>query len=775
MQWDGTTNPGVMPPLLNHLDKLGICQTWRLADVNLEPLATADKHLRQWCRHPVWQSSLPMRNREPEPVLGVDVHLDHPSGPVPRESSAAVRPVSAAAAFRAVTTAAALLCTALLACLVASPAGAAPELNWRTAEIDGTALTGVSCASASLCVAVDGLGDALVSTNPAADSASTWHAAGTGAGALTGVSCPSSSLCVAVNGEGRVAISTNPVGGGPTWHATKISGAALTGVSCASNSLCVAVDASGNAFVSSNPGEGAGGGASWRENPIGHALTAVSCVAGPLCVAVDKAGDVLESSEPAGSWITRKVDNAPLVAVSCASAPAGVCVAEDETGAALASGNPSAGLPGLSMATWSATPLASTGGAPTAASCAATGLCVLGTSNGGAYIGDSPTTAAPSWRFEPIDSLASLAGVSCVSEGLCAAVDKAGRVLVAHVPAPAIVTGTPSAVGETTATVTGTVDTNDAAIAGCRFEYGTSEAYGQSTPCSSSLAAGSANQPVSAALSGLAANATYDYRLTAVSASGEARTTNATFKTSSPPLVQPHPSIGGIPAPGQRLTCKSGVSGSGASSATLSYAWLRDTRAISGASGSTYVVASADVTHHLQCRVTATNAGGSASATSAFVTVPAGGIGAISETQVGTPRVAGRTVSVPLTCSGQAAGSCTIAVRLTVLETLRGNRVIAVAARRTARLASAAAARRSSRKTKTVTVGAVTVHVPAGQRRTVTVALNTTGRRLLASLHKLTAKLSVSGTVVGAISAQLRSATVTLGAGTGKASSHHRR
>jgi hypothetical protein len=447
-------------------------------------------------------------------------------------------------------------------------------------------------------------------------------------------------------------------------------------------------------------------------------------------------------------------------------------VAVDETGAALASGNPGAGLPNASTATWSATPLGLAGGAtPTAASCAAAGLCVLSTNNGGAYIGDNPTAAAPSWRFESIDSPVSLSGVSCVSEGLCAAVDRAGRVLVTRVTAPVVVTGTPS-VGETTATVTGTVDTNDATLSSCRFEYGTSEAYGQSASCGAGgtqiLAAGSANQPVSAALSGLAANVTYDYRLTAVSASGEARTTNATFKTTAPPLVQPHPSIGGIPALGQRLTCKSGVSGSGASSATLSYAWLRDTKGISGASGSTYVVASADVTHHLQCRVTATNAGGSASATSAFVTVPAGGLGAISETQVGTPRVAGRTVSVPLTCSAQAAGSCTITVRLTVLETLRGSRVIAVAARSIARLAKVTAARRTSHKT--VTVGAVTVHVPAGQRRTVTVALNTTGRRLLTSLHKLTAKLSVSGTVVGAISAQLRSATVTLGGAAGKAS-----
>ncbi len=673
-------------------------------------------------------------------------------------------------ALRAVTTVAALLCAGLLACLATAPAGAAPSLSWSAANIDRTALTGVSCASDSLCVAVDGAGDALVSASPAAGSSSTWHAAGIpSAGALTGVSCPSSSLCVAVDGDGHAAISTNPVGGVSTWHTAKISSAGLTGVSCASNSLCVAVDASGSAFVSANPGEGAGAGATWTEIPLGHPLTAVSCVAGPLCVAVDKTGDVLVSSEPAGSWApSRQIDNSPLLAISCASAPANVCVATDEAGAALASGNPSAGLPNASAATWSATPVDVMGGAaPTAAACAAAGLCVLTADNGGAYIGDNPTAAASSWALAPIDSPTSLSGASCVSEGMCAAVDKAGNVLVTTVPPPVVVTGTPSAVGETTATMSGTVDTNDATLASCRFEYGTSEAYGQSVPCPSTLAAGSANQPVSAALSGLAPNVTYDYRLTAVSASGEARTANATFKTTAPPLVQPHPSISGIPAPGQRLTCKSGVSGSGASNATLSYAWLRDTKAISGASGSTYAVGGGDVSHHLQCRVTATNAGGSASATSSFVTVPAGGLGAISETQVGTPHVAGRTVSVSLTCSAQAAGSCTIALRLTVVETLRGSRVVAVAARDIARVGRAAARRTSH---KTVTVGAVTVHLPAGQRRTVTVALNATGRHLLTSLHKLTAKLSVSGTVVGAISAQLRSATVTLG-GAGKASS----
>jgi hypothetical protein len=665
---------------------------------------------------------------------------------------------------------AATLCAVLLACLAPAPAGAAPALSWSASKIDET-LTAVSCASDTLCVAVDGEEHVLISTNPAAGAGASWKLVPiAGAGVLTGISCASNSLCVAVDKSGHALISTNPTAGAAsTWSLVEVHGAgALTGVSCASSSLCVAVAGNGSAFVSTNPAAGAS--ATWNKVEIdaGHALSAVSCASSSLCVAVDNAGRALTSGNPAGgSWQARTIDSNPaaleLVSVSCAPTPAGVCVAVDNGGEALASGDPGAGLPGASTSTWSTTPVEL--GAPTGVSCAAAGLCVLVDGSGDAYIDDDPTAAEPSWTFAGIDSPTALSGVSCESEGLCAAVDETGHVLIAQVPPPVLATSAPSAVGETTATLSGTVDPEDATLTECSFEYGPSEAYGQSAPCATGGVgapdlAGGAAQAVSAPLSGLAANTTYHYRLVASSASGEARTLDAAFKTTAPPLVQPHPSIGGIPARGQRLTCKSGVSGTGASAATLSYAWLRDTKAIAGANGSTYVVASADVSHHLQCRVTATNAGGSASATSAFVNVPAGGLGSISETQVGSPHVAGRTVSVPLTCSAQAAGSCTIALRLTVVETLRGSHVVAVAAQRTSH--------------RTVTVGASTAHLPAGAQRTVTVALNATGRRLLARVHKLTVKLSVSGTVVGAISAQLRSATVTLG-GAGKASSRRRR
>ncbi len=688
-----------------------------------------------------------MRNSWPLRVLHQGVHNRHPS-------------VILAAAL------ALLLCAV---CVTAAPAVAAPSLSWSKAvEVDnGHALRAISCPSVGLCVTVDDAGRAVIGARLATATAGSWSTpfAIDGTTALNSVSCVSTALCVAVDDEGHALVSTNPTApGAGSWSTPfAIDGTtALNSVSCVSTALCVAVDDEGHALVSTNPT--APGAGSWS-TPFAidgtTALNSVSCVSTALCVAVDDEGHALVSTNPtapgAGSWHARLVDpSLELLAVSCFAASS--CVAVDGAGNALASSNVaaaiSAGAGAGSGATWSSTAF-DTLGTPAAVSCAATGLCVTGDGTGYALASDNSTAPPPSWPATGIDIQPprKLAGIACVSEGLCAAVDASGRVFTAEVPAPTATTGLASEIAHTTANLAGTVNPNDAALTACRFEYGTSTAYGSSVPCSS-VANGSAAQPVAATLAGLTANTTYHYRLLASSAIGTSEGGDQTLKTLPAALVEPHPSISGTPAPGQRLTCKSGVSA--ISGLTLAYAWLRDTRAISGASGSTYVVTNADVSHHLQCRVTATTAEGSKSVTSAFVTVPAGGLGSISETTVGTPRAARNAVSVPLRCSGQAAGSCTIRLRLTVQETLHGSRVVAVAAR-TRRV--------------TVTVGSSTVRLRPGQQATVKVALNATGRRLLARMHRMTVRLLVSGTVVGAISASLKSATVTLTA-RAKASSH---
>src|SRR5450755_4321217 len=86
------------------------------------------------------------------------------------------------------------------------------------ANIDANSLSGVSCPSTSLCVAVDGFGNAVISTDPTA-ATPTWSPRANidGTNPLSGVSCPSTSLCVAVDGFGNAVISTDPTAATPTW------------------------------------------------------------------------------------------------------------------------------------------------------------------------------------------------------------------------------------------------------------------------------------------------------------------------------------------------------------------------------------------------------------------------------------------------------------------------------------------------------------------------------------------------------------------------------
>lgn len=82
------------------------------------------------------------------------------------------------------------------------------------------------------------------------------------------------------------------------------------------------------------------------------------------------------------------------------------------------------------------------------------------------------------------------------------------------------------------------------------------------------------------------------------------------------------PTITGTVAVGQTLTSTTGT-WTGAATITYARQWLRDGAAISGATGTTYVVQAADQTHKLSVQITATNSLGSGTATSAqTITVP---------------------------------------------------------------------------------------------------------------------------------------------------------
>ncbi|HUN79753.1 MAG TPA: hypothetical protein VMU32_12575 [Solirubrobacteraceae bacterium] len=87
------------------------------------------------------------------------------------------------------------------------------------------------------------------------------------------------------------------------------------------------------------------------------------------------------------------------------------------------------------------------------------------------------------------------------------------------------------------ATLNGTVDPENGGAVTCQFLWGTTEAYGQTAPCTESVPDGNAPAAVQAQLNGLAANTTYHYRLSATNPNGTEYSRVATFTTPGPPQI----------------------------------------------------------------------------------------------------------------------------------------------------------------------------------------------------------------------------------------------
>ena len=137
-----------------------------------------------------------------------------------------------------------------------------------------------------------------------------------------------------------------------------------------------------------------------------------------------------------------------------------------------------------------------------------------------------------------------LALVSAV--GLVALVAGGGSAVAAT--APSATTRKAAAVTQSTATINGTVNPHGVPTA-FYFEFGKTKSYGTRTN-TGDAGAGTSGRAVSAALTGLAANATYHYRLVAFSAAGTTRGGDRTFKTPQIPTtstinVAPNPAIFG--------------------------------------------------------------------------------------------------------------------------------------------------------------------------------------------------------------------------------------
>ena len=158
---------------------------------------------------------------------------------------------------------------------------AGARARWAVAHLAGAgSFNGVSCPSVALCVAVDTSGDVATTSDPVG-RASAWKVQQVDsatfdcdekvpcAASFDGVSCASASLCVAVDDAGDVVTSTDPTGGPSAWRVTNVApgtanpfpGGIYAAVSCPSRSLCAAVENMADEVITStNP---TGGPSAW--------------------------------------------------------------------------------------------------------------------------------------------------------------------------------------------------------------------------------------------------------------------------------------------------------------------------------------------------------------------------------------------------------------------------------------------------------------------------------------------------------------------------------
>ncbi len=198
--------------------------------------------------------------------------------------------------------------------------------------------------------------------------------------------------------------------------------------------------------------------------------------------------------------------------------------------------------------------------------------------------------------------------------------------------APTVVTGVATSITQTSATLNATVNPNGGEVTECEFEYGTTTSYGKTASCASLPGAGSSAVSVSASLTGLAANTTYHFRISATNAGGTSKGADETFTTppNAPTVVtgvatsitQTSATLNATVNPngGEVTECEFEYG------TTTSYGKTASCASLPGAGSSAVSVSAsltglaANTTYHF--RISATNAGGTSKGADETLTTP---------------------------------------------------------------------------------------------------------------------------------------------------------
>lgn len=293
----------------------------------------------------------------------------------------------------------------------------------------------ISCASATLCVAADFIGNVYTSTNPTGGSGA-WTEGTVDPqteSTESAISCvPGSTWCALADGLGNVVI--NPEAAAGTWTTTHVDSAVvpnlLNTVSCASTTLCFATDAEGTVTFTIDP---AGGASTWSVPVLADndGLNDLSCIPG-LCVGVDGGNGLVTSTEPTGNsskWHFAEVVPNNLngfIGISCPTTT--LCVGTDYgDGSIITSTNPTGGT-----GAWTTTNINGEHGLGYP-SCPTASFCVVNSTEGTILWSTNPTGGAGSWHLTHT-ALSEAYTVSCPTATLCVVAGSEGKVVTSTNP-----------------------------------------------------------------------------------------------------------------------------------------------------------------------------------------------------------------------------------------------------------------------------------------------------------------------------------------------------
>jgi hypothetical protein len=218
-----------------------------------------------------------------------------------------------------------------------------------------------------------------------------------------------------------------------------------------------------------------------------------------------------------------------------------------------------------------------------------------------------------------------------------------------------------------------------------------------------------------------------------------------------PDTLATQPSLAGLATAGSTITLTPGTVSSPDVSVVDSF--QRCLGGCTALSGTSYTTTAADVGANIQDSETtgvgldtegpfASNTVGPI--TSSSTGTPGGGTpgggtpgsgtpgGHLENATIGSAKVSGNATQVTVSCPSASSANCTVKVILVVTETLSGDKVIAVSAKK------------AKKHKRTVTLGSATATIKPGGQTQIKVSLNGAGTKLLTARHTLKVDLSVT-------------------------------